>query len=377
MGKQLSLTSTRMLASVVAVSWIASVTLAAGQASQAPGSRLQPAGQVQSPEARAPKPAARSPKPVWTPPRTPWGDPDIEGIWPGTDFVGVPLARPRTAGTRTELNDDEFAARLAAFQKQTEDDNAEFDLDKLTPEVIARGTVGGPVSPPPHWLERGKPTRQAGLIIDPPDGQMPPQTEEAQQRAAARQRARAGRGPADSYEDRSLYDRCITRGVLGSILPVIYNNGNQIIQAPGWVAIRNEMIHETRIVPLDGRPHVSSKVFHQNMGDSRGHWEGNTLVVETTNLDGRTGAGGNGGANVYSDRTKITERFTRIDNDTLKYEATVDDPGTWTKPWTISFPWRRDPNYGFYEYACHEGNYALSNILSGARADDRAAAAAK
>ena len=311
----------------------------------------------------------------WTPPRTPWGDPDLEGIWPGTDFVGVPMARPRTVGTRTELNDEEFAARLAAFEKQSEDDNAEFDLDKLTPEVIARGAVGGPVSPPPHWLERGKPTRQAGLIVDPPDGQMPPQTEEAQQRAAARQRARAGRGPADSYEDRSLYDRCITRGVLGSILPVIYNNGNQIIQAPGWVAIRNEMIHETRIVPLDGRPHVSSKVFRQNMGDSRGHWEGNTLVVETTNLDGRTGAGGNGGANVYSDRTKITERFTRIDSDTLKYEATVDDPGTWTRPWTISFPWRRDPSYGFYEYACHEGNYALPNILSGARADDRAAAA--
>jgi hypothetical protein len=365
---------------IVAVGVLASASQVIGSGvqapgSQAPGSGRQAPGQVQSPDARTPKPVARGPKPVWTPPRTPWGDPDIEGIWPGTDFVGVPMARPRTVGTRTELNDEEFAARLAAFQKQTEDDNAEFDLDKLTPEVIARGTVGGPVSPPPHWLERGKPTRQAGLIIDPPDGQLPPQTDEAQQRAAARQRARAGRGPADSYEDRSLYDRCITRGVLGSILPVIYNNGNQIIQAPGLVAIRNEMIHETRIVPLDGRPHVSPKAFHQNMGDSRGHWEGNTLVVETTNLDGRTGAGGNGGANVYSDRTRITERFTRIDNDTLKYEATVDDPGTWTRPWTISFPWRRDPNYGFYEYACHEGNYALSNILSGARADDRAAAA--
>jgi hypothetical protein len=372
MGTQRLLTSTRMLTGVVAVSWMASVTLA-GQASQAPGSSPQAPGQVQNPDARTPRPAARNPKPAWTPPRTPWGDPDLEGIWPGTDFVGVPLARPRSVGTRTELNDEEFAARLAAFEKQSEDDNAEFDLDKLSPDLLARGAVGGPVSPPPHWLERGKPTRQAGLIIDPPDGQLPPQTEEAQQRAAARQLARAARGPSDSYEDRSLYDRCVTRGVLGSILPVIYNNGNQIIQAPGWVAIRNEMIHETRIVPLDGRPHVS-KVFHHNMGDSRGRWEGNTLVVETTNLDGRTGAGGNGGANVYSDRTRITERFTRIDNDTLKYEATVDDPGTWTKPWTISFPWRRDPNYGFFEYACHEGNYAMPNILSGARADDRAAA---
>ena len=313
-------------------------------------------------------------KAAWTPPRTPWGDPDIEGFWPGTDFVGVPLQRPDGLGTRNELTDAEFAVRLQNFQKQSDEDNADLDIDKLTPEIIARGTVGGPVSPPPHWLERGKPGRQAGLIVDPPDGKMPPLSEEGQRRAAERQRARAGRGPADSYEDRSLYDRCITRGVLGSILPVIYNNGNQIIQAPGLVAIRNEMIHETRIVPLDGRPHVSSRVFHENMGDSRGHWEGNTLVVETTNLDGRTGAGGNGGANVYSEKTRITERFTRLDNDTLKYEATVDDPGTWTRPWTISFPWRRDPNYGFYEYACHEGNYALHNILSGGRADDKAAA---
>jgi hypothetical protein len=320
------------------------------------------------------KPAGKPPAKAWTPPRTPWGDPDLEGLWPGTDFVGVPMQRPDGLGTRNELTDAEFAIRLSNFQKQSDEDNADFDIDKLTPEVIARGTVGGPVSPPPHWLERGKPGRQAGLIVDPPDGKLPPLSEEGQRRVAARQRARAGRGPADSYEDRSLYDRCITRGVLGSILPVIYNNGNQIIQAPGWVAIRNEMIHETRIVPLDGRPHVSSQAFHQNMGDSRGHWDGNTLVVETTNLDGRTGAGGNGGANQYSEKTKITERFTRLDNDTLKYEATVDDPGTWTRPWTISFPWRRDPNYGFYEYACHEGNYALHNILSGARADDQAAA---
>jgi hypothetical protein len=323
----------------------------------------------------ASKAAAKSTDPAkraWTPPRTPWGDPDIEGKWPGTDFVGVPLQRPRNLGPRNELTDEEFTARLAAFQQQADEDNADFHIDQLTPELVARGTVGGPVSPPPHWLERGKPARQAGLIVDPPDGQLPPASEEGQRRAAERQRARAGRGPADSYEDRSLYDRCITRGVLGSILPVIYNNGNQIIQAPGWVAIRNEMIHETRLVPLDGRPHVSPAVFHQYMGDSRGHWEGNTLVVETTNLDGRTGAGGNGGANVYSQKAKIVERFTRLDNDTLKYEATIDDAATWTKPWTISFPWRRDPNYGLYEYACHEGNYALRNILSGARADDKA-----
>jgi hypothetical protein len=350
--------------------FVASIFLALTAAWVAPDFSVQAAGSPQKPGAAGAKSDARK---VWTTPKTPWGDPDLEGKWPGTDFVGVPLQRPRNLGTRNELTDAEFATRLEAFQKQAEDDSADFHIDNLTPEVVARGTVGGPVSPPPHWLERGKPARQASLIIDPPDGQMPPLSDEGQQRQAARQRARAGRGPADSYEDRSLYDRCITRGVLGSILPVIYNNGNEIVQAPGYVAIRNEMIHETRIVPLDGRPHISSKAFRQNMGDSRGHWEGNALVVETTNLDGRTGAGGNGGANVYSDKAKITERFTRLDNDTLKYEATVDDPGTWTKPWTISFPWRRDPTYGFYEYACHEGNYALHNILSGARADDKAA----
>jgi hypothetical protein len=274
------------------------------------------AGQAPVTATNTPRPAAKASAKAWTSPRTPWGDPDIEGLWPGTDFVGVPLQRPDGLGTRNELTDAEFAVRLANFQKQTEEDNADFDIDKLTPEIIARGTVGGPVSPPPHWLERGKPGRQAGLIVDPPDGKMPPLSEEGQRRAAARQRARAGRGQADSYEDRSLYDRCVTRGVLGSILPVIYNNGNQIIQAPGWVAIRHEMIHETRLVPLDGRPHVSPSVFHQNMGDPRGHWDGDTLVVETTNLDGRTGAAGNGGAIRYNDKARITDRFTRCDRDT-------------------------------------------------------------
>ena len=184
----------------------------------------------------------------------------------------------------------------------------------MTSEQEARGTVGGPVSPPPHWLERGKPSYQASLIVDPPDGRMPPQTPEAAERMIAQRDARAGRGPADSYEDRSLYDQCITRGVLGSILPVIYNNGNQIIQAPGLVVLRNEMIHETRFFYLDGRPHVSSKI-RSYMGDSRARWDGDTLVVETTNMFDRNGVGGNGGGQAFSDALKITERFTRVDAD--------------------------------------------------------------
>ena len=267
----------------------------------------------------------------WTAPRTPWGDPDIEGLWPGTDFVGVPLQRPDGLGTRNELTDAEFAVRLADFQKQTEEDNAEFDIDKLPPELIARGAVGGPVSPPPHWLERGKPGRQAGLIVDPPDGKMPPLSEEGQRRAAERQRARSGRGPADSYEDRSLYDRCITRGVLGSILPVIYNNGNQIIQAPGWVAIRNEMIHETRIVPLDGRPHVSAQVVsseHGRLARPLGGQHARRRNDEPRRQDRR----GRQRRREPVQREGQNHRALHADRpDTLKYKATVDDPGTWTQ----------------------------------------------
>jgi hypothetical protein len=303
-------------------------------------------------------------------PRTPWGDPDLQGIWPGTDYVGVPLQRAAEFGTRNQLTEEEFNARQAAAARQTDEDNADFSVDKVTPEQDARGTVGGPVSPPPHWLERGKPSFQASLIVDPPDGRLPPMTAEGTARMRALADARAGRGPADSYEDRSLYDRCISRGVLGSLLPVIYNNGNQIVQAPGYVAIRNEMIHEVRIIPLDGRPH-RSPVLRSYMGDSRGHWDGDTLVVETTNMLDRNGVGGNGGGNPFSDAVQITERFKRVDADTLRYEARVEDPKTYMRPFTIAFPWRRDADYTLFEYACHEGNYALRNILSGARADEK------
>jgi hypothetical protein len=284
-------------------------------------------------------------------------------------MVGVPLQRAPEFGERNVLTDAEFAARQAAAAKQAETDNAEFDIDNVPPEVIAMGTVGGPVSPPPHWLERGEPSRQASLVINPPNGRIPPLTPEAAARIAARQAARSVRGPADSYEDRSNYDRCITRGLMGSILPVIYNNGNQILQTPGYVVIRNEMIHETRIVPLDGRPHSGSNI-RTFLGDSRGRWEGNTLVVETTNFTDKTAIGVNGGGNPHTDSLRIVERFTRVSPDTLQYEATIDDPKTWTSPWTLSFPWKLDPDYGFFEYACHEGNYSLFNILSGHRADE-------
>jgi hypothetical protein len=165
---------------------------------------------------------------------------------------------------------------------------------------------------------------------------------------------------------------------MGSILPVIYNNGNEIIQTPGYVAILNEMIHEARIIPLDGRPHVHAKV-RSYMGDSRGRWEGDTLVVETTNFFGdKNGFVGNGGGDPHSADMVLIEKFTRTAPDVIQYEATIDDPKTFVRPWTVSFPLNHDPEYELFEYACHEGNYAMFNMLSGARADEaKKAAAAK
>ena len=295
--------------------------------------------------------------PKWTPPRTQWGDPDLQGIWPGN--MGVPMQRQKAMGERTELTDQEFAQRVAQAQRASAADSVEF-----APKDERIG-----IGPPSYWTERGKPTRQASLIIDPPDGRLPPMTPEAKALQAQTPAEWAGR--ANSYEDVNLYYRCITRGAVGSIIPVVYNNGNQIIQAPGYVVIRNEMIHESRVIPLDGRPHVGANI-HMYLGDSRGHWEGNTLVIETTNFTGKTSIGSNGVAyngegGRNSEALRLTERLTRVSDDTINYQATIDDPKTWTKPWTILIPLKRDDKYQFLEYACHEGNYALKEILEGAR----------
>jgi hypothetical protein len=209
------------------------------------------------------------------------------------------------------------------------------------------------------------------LVVDPPNGRVHALTKEAQEERAAVAKLRNRR--PESWTDRSMYDRCITRGVAGSAFPVIYGNGTQIIQAPGVVAIRYEMIHETRIIPLDGRPHASANL-RTNMGDARGHWEGNTLVVETINfIGGRNGVGVNGnGAAPYSEDLKLVERFTRVDAKNIQYEMTVTDPRTYTAPWTVAFPITHEDGYQIFEYACHEGNYAMHNLLSAARAEDLA-----
>ena len=214
----------------------------------------------------------------WTPPRTPWGDPDLQGLWPGTESLGIPLQRDPKLETRNELTEQEFEDRRRQAQQAVDDMEAEFDL--ASADTSKAGQVGSATSPPPHWQERGTPSRQAWLIVDPRDGRMPPLTSQARARYDAIQAARKNRGRRNWSRISSLDDRCISRGVIGSVLPVIYNNGNEIVQAPGYVVIRNEMIHESRIDPLDGRPHLNSGL-HLWMGDPRGHWEGDTLVVET------------------------------------------------------------------------------------------------
>jgi hypothetical protein len=323
------------------------ITLAAASISTAPA----PAQTRTAPAAAAKK---------WTAPRTPWGDPDLQGSYTNSNENGTPLEKPEIfEGRRLEdIKGEELLALKRDAQKRTIDN------------------FQGPLHAPDGWWQpdltmlKGA---QAWLIIDPQDGKVPPMTAEATQRIAARTAARrtSGRGPADSWEDRSLYDRCITRGLPGSMMPAIYGNGYQIVQAPGFVTIIYEMIHETRVIPLDNRPHSPSSI-RSYMGDARGHWEGDTLVVETTNFreDGIY-------RNANPATLRLIERFTRIAPDVVKWSVTVDDPATWTKPWTFSMPLTKDDSGPVLEYACHEGNHGLMNILSAARAEEKAAEEAK
>jgi hypothetical protein len=202
---------------------------------------------------------------------------------------------------------------------------------------------------------------------------MPAVTPQAEARRASRDRGTFGNGPFESTKDFTNYDRCITRGIVGSVLPVVYGNGNRILQTPDEVVISYEMVHDTRVIPLDGRPHISAKI-RQYLGDSRGHWEGNTLVVETTNLTDQTSIGGNGNGLRHSADMKIVERFTRNAPDELQYEIHFDDPNTYTRPFTMRIPLISPPGFQLLPYDCHEGNYMLSAVLAGERAEDKAIA---
>jgi hypothetical protein len=303
-------------------------------------------------------------------PRTPWGDPDLEGIWPSTEMVGVPLERPDRFGTRLYLTDAELTEREAEAAKQAELDVLDFDITKPPAEIVALGDVGNETSPPPHWLERGKPSRQSSLVVEPSNGKVPPMTPEGQARQKLAKTTYVKQSGFSRPDELGPYDRCISRGVVGSMMPVVYNNGNQIIQTPGLVVLRNEMIHETRFIPVDGRAALPAS-FTSYMGASTGRWEGDTLVVRTKNLNGQNGLQANGQLMLTSEAVEFEERFTRTGPDTLQYELTVIDPKTWTRPWKMAFPLQRDSDYQLFEYACHEGNYSMRNTLSGSRAQEK------
>jgi hypothetical protein len=315
----------------------------------------------------------------WTPPQTAWGDPDLQGVWTSDDAIGVPFERPRRYGNRKVLTEEEYAAR-----KKENDLISSSVQAGIIPNagywVEHEGVDAQPYSS--NWTEYARRTsRQTSLVVDPEDGHFPPLTAQAaNQRAAAIFASRRKPRP-ESWEDLSMYARCITRGVLGSMLPVIYGNGTDILQSPDLVVIRYEMIHETRIIPIDPpdhpRPHLPATI-RTYMGDPRGHWEGSTLVVETTNfIGGRLGIGDNGGGLRYSEDLRLVERFTRMNENAIQYEATVNDAQTFTAPWIVAFPITHESGYQIFEYACHEGNYAMANVLSAARAEEKATAAQK
>jgi hypothetical protein len=333
---------------------------------------------AQAPRPAAPKAAAAASTPAkpWTAPKTPWGDPDLQGIYTSDDYIGVGLQRAESLGTRLFATDEEIAAAQARIANNAVADSQEF--------ANPNGNVG--TGPPSHWIERARrPARQTSLIVEPENGRLPARTEEATARgtrAAAEKQGAGTARPADSWEGYTTYIRCITRGIGGSVLPVIYGNGTEIVQGPGYVMLLQEMVHEARVIPIGNTPHVGSSI-KSYMGDSVGRFDGNTLVIETTNfLHDKTAFGGNGAANAntpgISDAAKITERLTRIDKNTIQYQMRVEDPKTYTAPFTISFPIRQEPGYQNFEYACHEGNNGMMNQLSAARADEkRAAEAAK
>jgi len=310
---------------------------------------------AQATTAAAVTPAA--PAKTWTVSRTPDGQPDLQGFWTNTTYT--PIERPDNVTKEFYTREEALAIikrSAAAESEQTEPgtipdvhyDFTQFGLDR---------NQGGLAL-----------NLRTSLIVDPPDGKIPPVSAEGRQRIAARAEARKRSGaPTDSVKNQSLSVRCILMDRAGPpMLAGAYNNNYQIVQAPGYVMILVEMIHDVRIIPLDGRPHLPQNV-RQLMGSYRGRWEGETLVVETTNFTDKTAFRGS------SENMRLTERFTRVDEDTILYRFTVDDPSTWTKPWSAETPMKKTVG-PLFEHACHEGNYGLYNTLAGARAEEKKAA---
>lgn len=316
---------------------------------------------VQTPEQPVAKSSAQSGvenssgavKAGWVHPRTPWGDPDLQGMWPLNHINSVPIQRPEKYGERLHFTEEELAAEAKRVASRNELYQNEDEANRIG--------LG-------HWVEKIDVPNQTSLIVDPPNGRFPARTALGDQMAKS-MGSSWGREYWDKPEDFDTWDRCITRGLPASMFPYPYNNGIQIIQAPGYVVINLEMIHEARIVPL-GRKAALDPAIKQWMGDSRGHWEGNTLVVETANFNGKTAMTSSTtyeGARPASEQLRLVERFERIDDDTINYSVVVDDPLTQARAWTAAFPWKRDDTYQMFEYACNEDNNAVRGFISNSR----------
>jgi len=336
------------------------VTAVAALLSLVPGQTL-----AQSVNAKPAKTANRT----WATPRTVDGQPDLQGVWANNN--ATPLERPKELAGRPLLTDQELAAlkkKASELFNSGKSDAAFGDQVFLSVLANVTGTKAGFKSTDGEtgdyssvWTVEREFDNRTSLITDPPDGRLPAMTPQAEQKQRAAAAARFGR--AAGPEDRSLSERCITFG--SPRLGAGYNSYFQILQSAKDVAIQMETIHDVRLIPLDGRPHLPSSI-QTWLGDSRGHWEGDTLVVDTTNyMPGVF-------MNVSTEKLHVVEKFTRTAADTLQWEVTIDDPGAWSKPWTAMVPLRQSKD-AIYEYACHEGNYGLRDILAGARAEDKAA----
>jgi len=316
---------------------------------------------VASAEAQIEKTVTKSPSTkTWTPQRTPDGRPDLQGVW--TNATITPFERPAELAGKATITEQE----AAAMEKRTSENR-----------VDRPPKPGDPGNYNQAWFDSGTTwlsTRQSSLVVEPSNGRVPLKP------SAEAQRDYDLAHVADSWEHQTSWERCITRGVPAGMFPAGYNNAYQIVQTPGYVVILSEMIHEVRAIPVGGRPHLPQSIRQWN-GDSVGHWEGDTLVVDTTNFNGKgmiaTSAATARIRSVReSEALHLVERFKRVDADTISYEVTVDDPNVYSAPWKVSMPLTKDVNYLIYEYACHEGNYAMVEILRAGRAKEKAAEAA-
>ena len=297
----------------------------------------------------------------YAPAKTEWGDPDFRGMWPIDHLNGrTPLERDPKYGDRIFMNDAEFAEQqemVSALEQRYQNEDSTDTMG-----------IG-------HWAEMGDASRRTSYIVSPANGRLPERTEEGKRRSAAMKSSWRFGQDFDWVDDFDSWDRCITRGLPASMFPFMYNNGIRIFQAPGLVAIQLEMVHETRIIPTDGSAPVPNQI-HNWMGESRGHWEdGNTLVVETTNFRpgpsatniGTTGSPPQNDTPV-SESATLVERFTMTGPETIIYDMTWTDPVVFTAPWSARLDWKKDPNYEFFEYACHEGNVQVRNYITASRA---------